>query len=226
VAYPERKLYGIAVVPLPKLVRDESKYRFGLVAFVLFVTLYAFTNSLDWRVPTSLPPTWLDENIPLLPTTVWIYASYVLIFVSSYVIEKDIQQINRFVYASAATNIVSALIYLFWPTTFPRPELTGDGLSVDLLAYIWRLDSPVNCFPSLHVSSSILPALLLWRNHSRLRILYLFWALAISISTMTIKQHHSADVVAGALLAGCMYWLFFERASYAQSGDPRSADCR
>lgn len=204
------------MAPLPSVVRAESKYRSGLAALLLFVGLYALTNSFEGRVPQPLTASWLDQVIPLWPATVWIYASYLFIFVVAYVIEKDPGQLNCFLYAELATNLVSTLVFLLWPTTFLRPELVGEGLSASALALIWQIDEPVNCFPSLHVSSSILPALMLWRNHRRLCLVFLFWALAISLSTMTTKQHHSADVAGGALLAALMYWLFFFRARYVE----------
>jgi membrane-associated phospholipid phosphatase len=212
------------VGPLPSLVREETKYRYGLAALFLFLAIYALTNSLNWRSPQPLPPGWLDEAIPLWPATVWVYSSYLLIFVSAYVIEKDGGQLNRFLYAELATNIASALFFVFWPTTFARPELSGSGVSVEALELIWLIDEPVNCFPSLHVSSSILPALMLWKNHRRVSVGFLLWALAISLSTMTTKQHHSADLIGGAVLAAFMYWLFFLRANYREPAAAKTAE--
>jgi membrane-associated phospholipid phosphatase len=202
-------------VPLPSVVREQNKYHLGLAALFVFLALYAITNSLSWQQPHILSPNWIDESIPLLPSTVWLYSSFVLIFLFAFILEKDCAQLNRFLYAELAANVVSALVYSIWPTTFVRPEIAETGLSVAALELIWLIDEPVNCFPSLHVSSSLLPALMLWKSHARLRIVFLIWALAISISTMTTKQHHSADVLSGALLAGGMYWLFFVRASYS-----------
>lgn len=201
---------------LPTCVREDNKYRYGLAALLALLALYATTNTLQWRAPYQLPPTWLDMAIPLVPATVWLYASYALIVITAFVVEKDTLQLNRFLYAQVAANVISAVAYVVWPTTFARPSLQGqDGMSVAALQFVWLMDAPVNCFPSLHVCSSLLPALMLWRHHPRARIVYLVWALVIAASTMTTKQHHVADVVAGAVLAALVFWLFFVRARYA-----------
>jgi len=163
-----------------------------------------------------MSPSRIDEALPLVPATVWIYASYIAISAAALFAENDRGQLNRFFYALLAANLLSALVFVFWPTTFVRPHLDPQqgGASVALLRFIWMVDEPVNCFPSLHVSSSVLAALMMWRGHPRLRFVFAFWALAIAISTMTIKQHHSADVLAGACVAAAMYWIFFVRAFY------------
>jgi membrane-associated phospholipid phosphatase len=197
------------------LVTERNKYGIGLAALLFFTFLYSTTNSLSPGVPEVLPPLWVDQQIPLLPATIWVYASYLLVPLLAFILEKDCVQLTRFVYAQVAVNLLCNAIYVLWPTTFLRPELTGqDGISVLALELVWFLDAPVNCFPSLHVSSTLVAVFMLWRSRSRLWPFFLLWTLAISISTMTTKQHHSADVVAGVLVAASMSWLFFVRASY------------
>ena len=203
---------------LKTVVTADNKYRIGLAALLAFALLYAVTNSLSLRAPEALPLTWVDQQIPLLPLTVWIYASYLFISVTAFILEKDCVQLTRFVYAQMALNLLCTIVFVWWPTTFARPELAGqDGIAVAALRLVWLLDAPVNCFPSLHVGSSLLPVLMLWRSRHRAWPLYLLWALAISLSTMTTKQHHVADVLAGVVVAASMYWLFFVRASYSRA---------
>lgn len=203
---------------LKVVVRVDNKYRIGVTALVTFVALYALTNSLHVASPAKIPPTWIDEHVPLLPATVWVYVSLVQILVIAYVLEKDCIQLTRFVYAQIAVNLTCAVSFLLWPTTFVRPELMNrDGISVAALELVWLFDAPINCFPSLHVSTTLVAVLMLWRSRHRLWPVFGIWALAISLSTLTTKQHHSADVLAGVLVAGGMYWLFFVRASYQPS---------
>lgn len=204
------------------VVTSNNKYRIGLAALLGALALYSITNSFGFREPERFPPTWLDEAMPLLPVTVWIYASFAFLLVSAFLLEKNCARLQRFLCAELAANIVSAVVYVSWPTTFARPALTSEHtVSVAALELVWSLDAPVNCFPSLHVSMSLLSALLLWRSRSRLRVAFLLWAVAISLSTMTTKQHHVADVFGGALVAAAMYWWFL--APGGPGGSPASA---
>ena len=196
--------------PLPPIVTTHNKYRWGLAAFFFFVALYVATNSMHWRELNVLVPGPVDNAVPLLPVTVWVYSSYVLISLTAYIIENDRIALSRFVYAQLAANVLSAIVFVVWPTTFLRPQLpeTG-GISAALLHFVWILDEPVNCFPSLHVSSSLIAALTMWRRGGRVRPVFAVWALAIALSTMTTKQHHFFDVLGGTLLAAVLYWFFF-----------------
>jgi membrane-associated phospholipid phosphatase len=69
-----------------------------------------------------------------------------------------------------------------------------------LVALEYRLDEPYNLFPSLHVAISWL-AWLACRDRVRPRALFLAVVVAISISTVFVKQHYIVDVVAGVALA-------------------------
>ena len=42
-------------------------------------------------------------------------------------------------------------IYYFWQTTVPRPTVVGTDVFSELVRYIYSIDQPVNCFPSIHV---------------------------------------------------------------------------
>lgn len=197
---------------LPTIVDERNKYHWGVAALLLFVGLYAVINSMNWREPTVLVPSAIDDSIPMIPATVWIYLSYLVISPVAYVMEHDSVLLTRFLYAQLAANLVSALVFVVWPSTFPRPALDPDvGISHSVLHLVWSVDEPVNCFPSLHVSSSLLAALMMWPRGAGTRIVFAVWALAIAGSTLTTKQHHVVDVVGGVALATSLYWLFFER---------------
>jgi membrane-associated phospholipid phosphatase len=208
---------------LPAIVDRENQYRWGLAAFLFCVALYAVTNAMQRRPPYELVPGVIDEAMPLMPATVWVYSSYVAISVAAYVMERNVESLNRFIYAQLTANVVSAVIFLVWPTTFLRPELpSSGGISTAALHFVWLVDEPVNCFPSLHVSSSALAALMMWRRGGVARGLFVVWALAIALSTMTTKQHHVFDVVGGVVLAGGLSWLFFGRVTLAPKLVPRA----
>jgi membrane-associated phospholipid phosphatase len=78
----------------------------------------------------------------------------------------------------------------------------------------YSLDSPYNCFPSLHVANSFISALACYRVHLTLGLAAAVWASLIGASTLLTKQHYVVDVVAGVLMAALAYFLFLR--SYAR----------
>lgn len=200
---------------LPRLMGPWSKYPVGLVILTVTVVAYALTNRIHLISPTPLAPSPLDRVVPLLPWTAWIYASYPLLFSLVFVLERDLTRLSRFMYAVLGLNLVSELIFVLLPTTLDRtgfvvhPSYAEGGRS--LLAWIQHIDTPYNCLPSLHVSAACLAGIVAYKGGYRGGRWFVAWALAISISTLTTKQHLFADVISGAVLAIVSYWIFFTR---------------
>jgi membrane-associated phospholipid phosphatase len=88
------------------------------------------------------------------------------------------------------------------------------------------MDTPANCCPSLHVSTAFLTAFIFIDSSSEGGVrrerrgylaIYLVWAFAIAVSTLTTKQHYLVDVVTGFVLALAHYWVFFRLARYDEA---------
>jgi membrane-associated phospholipid phosphatase len=204
-----------SLLSLPCLLGNSSKYWMGLLIVMFNMILYSMTNHNSLKSLTFLNPSTLDHAIPLIPWTVWVYISYPLLFLFVYVHEKDRGALSRYLYAALAINLVSELIFICWPTAvdrtlFPLPQ-HFESLSLNLMKQVRSVDEAGNCFPSLHVSTSLLSAFMVWGRSKARFCLVLFWALAISISTMTTKQHYFVDVLSGAALALGAYWIFFHK---------------
>lgn len=211
---------------LPCLLSNVSKYWVGLFFLILNMTLYSVTNQIPGTGQAFLTPSAIDMGIPIIPWTSWIYASYPLLFLLVYVTEKRKSKLSRYLYAALAVNLISELIFILWPTAidrtlFPLPGQNGDA-SVGLLHLIRKLDNPGNCFPSLHVSTSLLSAFALWRHGSKRFYFALLWAIAIAVSTMTTKQHYFVDVISGTILAGASYWFFFKHVTIREAASESS----
>jgi membrane-associated phospholipid phosphatase len=71
---------------------------------------------------------------------------------------------------------------------------------------VYAGDNPYNCFPSLHTSISTILAVYWLRVNRRLGILVAVWVALIVASTVLIKQHYLADLVAGLALAFAAVW--------------------
>ena len=97
--------------------------------------------------------------------------------------------------------LVSYLLYFFLQTEVIRPVLTGSDLFTRLIQGVYATDNPFNDFPSLHTSVSTLLTIHWFQFNRRAGFVAAFWTTLIVASTILIKQHYVADLVAGLLLA-------------------------
>lgn len=198
---------------LPVFLSHRNKWVYGPICAAITVALYVSANHYPILEPRLLPFTPLDHAVPFLPWTSWIYVSdYVFAFLV-FMLVRDMRNANRFLYSFFALQIVSVAIFWLWPTMYPRElfplEMSGAGSwSAGLLTGIRKIDSPLNCCPSLHVSGCVL-ASFIFLDEQRSKFKWFFaWAMAIAVSTLTTKQHYAIDVFSGILLAWAMYWFF------------------
>jgi len=189
---------------LPLLVCEKNKYYFLILTYLLAALLYLFAQRFPIFTARELPLTWVDDAIPFIPTTIWIYTSEYFFFLAVFLIVRGEQALNEYFYAWIILQIICIPIFWLWPTIFPR-HLFGlpnelDTMSYFVFANMRVTDLASNCFPSLHVSGVFVSALVL-RKHSKTFLPFLIWAVIISASTLTTKQHYFVDVVAGLILA-------------------------
>lgn len=204
---------------LPLILTASNKATVGIVAFVIAMGMYLTTNHFFLFSPKLLPLTWVDQRVPFVPGTIWVYNSEWLLLLTLYAKAKDIDNLNKFLYSIFTLVAASCLVFLFWPTIYPRelfPLPAGlDPLTSGLFELLRRTDTPANCCPSLHVSAVYLSAFLFLDEKEGLFPLFFAWATAISLSTLTTKQHYVADVVSGLALAVLFYWFFHRKVRYA-----------
>jgi len=183
---------------------------FTVVTAVLVLSGYALCKTQPFAAPELLPLTAIDRAVPFLPWTVWIYGSMTAAFFVAWVLVPSAQLARRLLVGLLVSAAICWVFFALFPTTYPRDLYPlapgGDEAAVELLR-IRRLDDPSNCFPSMHVALAICIALtmldysLAWPG----RAAVVLWALAISASTLTTKQHYLIDVPAGALVGAAAY---------------------
>ena len=123
----------------------------------------------------------------------------------SIVTVRDYATFRRLLRATGLTLLIAYTTYLLFPVYFERPRLEVTSLHTWLLS-IEYLDKPYNHFPSLHVTSSWL-AVHASQVSGRSRVGLSVLAVGISVSTLFVKQHYIADVLAGFALAWIAWWL-------------------
>lgn len=203
-----------AGLTLPVLPSAGWKYAAGIVVALCAAVLYLVPNRMVAEHAVTLPLTAVEQLLPFWPWTGWIYNAIYLFLLASFAGMRDLAVASRFLYACLFTQVVAATVFVAFPTVYPRelfPLPAGAGASeAALVDFIRSMDQPVNCFPSLHVSTCVL--CLAAYAHEPLRR-YRHWAIAASIllvaSTLTFKQHYAIDLAGGAALGLAAYWIFF-----------------
>lgn len=205
---------------LPKLINRQNKYQAGILLFSYAAAIYLASNHFPIFPPQLLPMTLIDHQVPFLPNTIWLYVSEWLFFTMVYVYCRDMENLNKYVYSFAALQTVSVMIFVLWPTTYPRDQFPlpedMNALTYYAFLFIRNADTPGNCAPSLHVSSVFLSAFI-YLNEQREKFLpFLVWAVLIALSTLTTKQHYLFDLVTGFMLAIIVFWFFHRYLGYRE----------
>lgn len=201
----------------------------GIAAFLVFRTMLASTlvsllplyyviGAFTRGRPLHMPASALDRLVPAEPASMLVYGSiYVFVLLPLLIVRQD-ELLRRAIKAYILVLVAAYVGFLAYPTIAPRPpvEAIGAGFLGWCLRLTYALDSPYNCFPSLHVANSFVSALACYRVHKGVGLAAALWASLIGVSTLFAKQHFAIDVIAGAALAFVAYFVFL-------SGYPREA---
>jgi len=180
------------------------KWVAGLGAATMQSATYFAVGHARFARSTELLRTHLDDAIPFLPATAWLYLPfYGAIFAIALAGFQTRAYFNRALLSFAIILTVGLLCHRFIPAVYPRPLLHAPfpNVSCAFMAWVQQIDPPGNVFPSLHVAHTTALALIIHRENRRLGRVVLVMAALLALSTLTTKQHFVADVLSGLLLA-------------------------
>ena len=198
-----------------------TRYKHAIPLLVFFIIYMSWFSWLERDVTQyQVIHVALDDYIPfcevfIVPYLLWfVYVAAVVVFLMF----KNKQE-----YYKTCTFLMTGMtIFLIVSTLWPnghnlRPAvLPRDNIFSDLVAMLWRTDTPTNLWPSIHVYNSMGAHFAVmhsssFSNKKGIRIASLILAVSIILSTMLLKQHSVFDVVTGLLLGGIMYILVYRR---------------
>ena len=157
----------------------------------------------------------LDSRIPYLPWTLYIYISLLLLYFLPVVTypktESGARALLELYGGLVVVTLAACLIYVVSPAEISREAVKEHIGTSQMHSGVLALQQypPFNTWPSLHVAQSGLIFLMVAQWLGRLHwsvLLFLAWV-ALSISTLTVKEHFVWDVVTGSLLAFA-YWHY------------------
>jgi len=170
------------------------------VLVLLSFGIYSRLNGQEQQPAVLM--TRLDDVIPFWPAFSLPYLLYFpfLFFIVVYGI-METPYFAQIAATTLAVQLIAAVVYGLRQTYVPRPAVTGRGIFSRLTALVYRVDRPYCTFPSLHVAYSVLCGYWAAVMFPQLLPFFVLFAASIVLSTMFIKQHALADVLAGASVA-------------------------
>lgn len=206
------KSESIFVVPEREMIIQFWKW-VGIVLSVFLVT-YLFANQLaaEKSQRYEMYAEW-ELGIPLVPSMIVVYLSYVAVFLLLPMVLKKTQALVSLAYSFLFGIMVSTTIFILFPGElgYARPEFVA-GFDY-LYQTLYQIDRPHNLFPSLHVTFSSLTAFaMVHQTKARwFHLTILAWAVIIAASVILVHQHHLFDIITGLALAVCCYRLVYLR---------------
>lgn len=148
----------------------------------------------------------LDLMLPLVPAFVVIYILAYGQWILCYLLiagEKK-EYVYRIFLGEIIAKFMCLVIFMIFPTTLNRPEITGSGIFERMLAMVYSLDAADNLFPSIHC----LESWVCWRGCRKLTgmprwfsgVNFVF-TLLVFASTVLLKQHVLIDIAGGVAVA-------------------------
>lgn len=178
---------------------------------LLWTAIFMAFNGLGYLLTSAYPLfefyhldyTPYDQSIPYLPWTALLYISFYPLMALPLLLSPNQKLFSKMLKAYFLTSIISLSIFVLIPTKFDHyPPPSQDIFTTHIMNPIRKADNyGTNAWPSQHVLFSLLGATLLCcHGYLRTAIPLLLWGIAVSISTLTTKQHFIADVLASLAL--------------------------
>ncbi|NLP34859.1 MAG: phosphatase PAP2 family protein [Clostridiales bacterium] len=197
------------------------KYKHGAILSYFFVYMIWFTY-LEKTVTTKFTPVYskLDDLIPfnelfIIPYLLWFIYIFVTVAYFFLTSKTDFYRCCAYLFIGMT---ICLIIYTIWPNGhYLRVDLSSLGrnnMFIDMLSYIYHMDTSTNVFPSIHVFNSIGAFVAIHKSERLKNIKWLQWStfiltVLICMSTVFLKQHSILDVFGGLALGLIMYVVVY-----------------
>lgn len=195
-----------------------KKYNHFLLLLYYVVIIAQFYRLEDSTAPRYYMHSRIDDYIPfikefIIPYAFWFpYIAVTLIFFAF----KSKNIFIKYCMHMFIGMTISYIIYELYPNGINlRPALTGQDFFTNLVRYLYRIDTPTNSAPSIHVLNSIAvhTAVVNYKDFKHYRLVrgasFILTA-AIIASTVCLKQHSVIDVFWGALISIILYLAVYK----------------
>lgn len=189
----------------------------ALVYGIVYLTWFAY---IEQTVTTkyNLIHTSLDDMIPfieifVIPYLLWFPYIALCILYFCLTDTKGYIRLCFFLFTGMTIFLIVSTIFPngqdLRPAVFPR-----DNIFTQMIASLYRADTPTNIFPSIHVYNSIVVSVAIHKSEQLKKKKWIsigsfLLSASIILSTMFIKQHSTFDVIAAFLMALIIYPMVY-----------------
>jgi len=200
--------------------------------FLIYLPWFAWLEKTVGYSPEYIIHVKIDDYIPfneffIIPYMLW------FAFISIWVIYFFFKDTKEF-YQLTCFLFIGMTIFLIVSTLFPnghqlRPtEFARDNIFVDMVKYLYQIDTPTNIAPSIHVYNTLCVWSAVQRSSylkehfsSRLKnityIITTILSISIILSTMFLKQHSFLDVITAFIMWGVIYRFVYRPAYHIEN---------
>lgn len=198
---------------------ERYKHAIPLIIYAfIYCIWFAFLEKTVIH-PQTIIHVWMDDFIPFCELFVVPYFLW-FAYVSAVVLYCFFQNKPEY-FRTCAFLFTGMTVFLVVSTLWPnghhlRPYvMPRDNIFTQMIAHLYRADTPTNLWPSIHVYNSI-GAHLAVTHCSKLaekkviRISSFVLCVSIILSTIFIKQHSVFDVLTAFVMAAVMYVVVYQ----------------
>lgn len=173
----------------------------GLLLDLLFFLVYGGAELLNRDRPHLLHiyMPW-ETMIPLVPEFIYPYFS-ILLLMSLPPFALTPNGMRSLAKQLTVATLIAGALFILLPTQAGFTPVSFTREQAPLLDFLYSIDMPVNLFPSLHITYTILLGVSLAAVSPRwFRFVLAGWVAIICLSVLLVHQHHLVDIVGGMLL--------------------------
>lgn len=198
-----------------------ERYKHAIPLMVYAVIYCVWFAWLERKVinPPFIIHVKLDDMIPfcelfVIPYFLWFAYVSVVVLYCFFVNKQEYYNTCVFLFTGMTIFLV---ISTLWPNGHHlRPyAMPRDNIFTALIAHLYRMDTPTNLWPSIHVYNSIGAHLAVIHSpklakNKKICIGSFVLCILIILSTVFIKQHSMFDVMTAFVMAGVMYAVVYQ----------------
>jgi hypothetical protein len=185
-----------------KLIRDIIALSFSF-SIVLITIPHRLMN--HFRGHEHIPHIGIDDLIPLVNWFVYPYLFW-FVFVAAILVIMALfhrKEYFQLLISLLLGTTVCLIIFYLYPTTVPRPPVTGSDFTSQVVRFVYTHDQPYDCLPSLHVLHAVLAAMFFVKSSRNMtgKVFTIVSCTVICLSTLFLKQHYVMDGFIAVLIA-------------------------
>ena len=162
-----------------------------------------------------------DDKIPFCPYFIIPYVLWYFFLIGTVIYFAVSCPSKKEYYQYLGTLGVGMTLFLLISYVYPngqqlRPDLSnaGNGVFISVVRFLYKIDTPTNIFPSMHVFNATASCIALYQNercrkNKIFTVSQIILGVSIVLSTMFLKQHSVADVMTALILNILCYQLFY-----------------